>query len=86
MHFRLSDLPLSCQLQALPHLGSREVSAFDLFLPSNQKVDSVCIPCTLLFHTLFICSSFLRCLKSDHAALLDLPGGHQDSFCKEGLK
>lgn len=57
------------------------MSAFDLFLPRDEKVDSVCIPDTLFFHAPFIYSSLLRGLKFDHAmaALLDILGGH----CRE---
>lgn len=61
------------------------MSALDLFLPHNEKVDSVCIPDALFFHASFMYSSLLRSLKFDHAmaASLDLLGGHWDSFCKE---
>lgn len=81
MHFRLSNLPLF-NSKALPDLGSRKVSAFDLFLPRDEKVDSVCIPDTLFFHAPFIYSSLLRGLKFDHAmaASLDLLGGRWDSL------
>lgn len=57
----------------------------NLFLPRNEKVDSVCIPNALFFHAPFMYSSLLRGLKFDHAmaASLDLLGGYWDSFCKE---
>lgn len=57
----------------------------NLFLPRNEKVDSVCIPNALFFHAPFMYSSLMRGLKFDHAmaASLDLLGGYWDSFCKE---